>query len=84
MEEGYTTDDNAQALVVIARAINAGIDALGYPAQLDFVLAGQVAGGLLHPFRCLPAARMLTTLLGSISIDAASPGTVESMPWCYG
>jgi hypothetical protein len=45
LEEGYTTDDNARALVVIARAITAGIDALETQPYLDFVLAGQVAGG---------------------------------------
>lgn len=43
--EGYTTDDNARALVIGARAASAGLGTLDAEPYLEFVLAGEVAGG---------------------------------------
>lgn len=42
---GYTTDDNARALVVIARARDAGLDDIDVQPYLRFVVSGVVAGG---------------------------------------
>jgi hypothetical protein len=42
---GYTTDDNARALVVLARAATAGIEHPEVGPYLEFVLAGEVPGG---------------------------------------
>lgn len=44
IEHGYTTDDNARALVVVSRARALGSDADHEP-YLGFVLGGAVAGG---------------------------------------
>jgi hypothetical protein len=44
-EHGYTTDDNARALVVLSRATAAGIDHPDIGVYLDFVLDGEVPGG---------------------------------------
>lgn len=42
---GYTTDDNARALVVLSRASGAGIDHPEIDVYLDFVLEAEVPGG---------------------------------------
>jgi hypothetical protein len=42
---GYSTDDNARALVVLARAIDLGISPIASSPYLDFVTSGVVAGG---------------------------------------
>lgn len=44
-EHGYTTDDNARALVVLSRAALVGIEHPGMGLYLDFVLDGEVPGG---------------------------------------
>lgn len=43
-DHGYTTDDNARALVVLSRAGDLGVEADLNP-YLDFVVSGAVAGG---------------------------------------
>lgn len=42
---GYTTDDNARALVVLSRAEKVGIEHPDVDPYLEFVLAGEVPGG---------------------------------------
>jgi hypothetical protein len=42
---GYATDDNARALVVLARAHELGLPAIAWDPYLDFVTSGAVAGG---------------------------------------
>lgn len=42
---GYTTDDNARALVVVCRGSVAGFDDIDLGPYLEFVLAGEVPGG---------------------------------------
>jgi hypothetical protein len=44
-EHGYTTDDNARALVVLARALDLGVSGIELTPYLDFVTSGVVAGG---------------------------------------
>jgi hypothetical protein len=45
LSHGYTTDDNARALVVAARAGEGALRPLDVEPYLGFVLAGEVAGG---------------------------------------
>jgi hypothetical protein len=44
-DHGYSTDDNARALVVLGRAQDQGIPAITPDPYLDFVVSGVVAGG---------------------------------------
>lgn len=42
---GYTTDDNARALVVLARGLDLGVPGIALSPYLEFVTSGVVAGG---------------------------------------
>ena len=42
---GYTTDDNARALVVASRALRTDLPSVGIEPYLDFVLSAEVPGG---------------------------------------
>jgi len=59
---GYTTDDNARALVVLSRAETAGIDHPEIDPYLEFVLAAEVPGGWRNR---MSAAGEWTELRGS-------------------